>query len=166
MEEDVLEDIDIEIVFGTVTGHAYRAISRQLTRGFRMAKLNLTPEQWSILLVLSREDGLAQQELAKMTYRDKPGITRILLNMEKRNLIRRKIDLTDKRTNRVYITDEGKNIKAAAKAIVIDTIKIALGDITEEEINIGQRLLKKIFRNLSINEKDGERFAILQEENI
>jgi len=139
---------DKDVLFGVLSGRASAAINRRLYRDFRSNELNITPEQWTILLFLSFGDGIPQQELAKITYKDRPSITRLLDNLEKGSLIARLSDKTDKRTNLIYITKAGLLTAQKAREIAIQTMKIALVDITEEEVRFGEKILKKIFKNL------------------
>lgn len=145
--EDLL--LDKEVVFGVLSGKASTAISRRLYREFRATGLNLTPEQWSILLSLSYKDGITQQELASTTYKNKPSITRLLDNLQKQTLIVRLGDKKDKRINKIHITKTGCILNDKAKIIAAQTMKDALKGISEDEIRIGEIILKKIFKNLS-----------------
>lgn len=140
--------IDKEVIFGVISGRASAAINRRLYRDFRTNDLAITPEQWTILLFLSFGDGISQQELAKITFKDRPSITRLLDNLEKRSLIARLADKTDKRSNLVYITKTGTSINLKAKEIALLTMRSALEGITEEEVRFGEKILKKIFKNL------------------
>lgn len=146
--DDLFADIDKEVLFGVVSGRASTAINRSLYREFRTNDLVITPEQWIILMFLSLGDGITQQELARITFKDRPSITRLLDNLEKRSLIARLADKTDKRINLVYITKIGTTINQKAKQLALKTMKNALNGITEEEIKFGERILKKIFKNL------------------
>jgi len=146
MEEIIL---DKEVVFGVLSGKASTAISRRLYRDFRTANLALTPEQWTILLSLSYKDGITQQELANTTFKDKPSITRLLDNLQKQSLIVRLAEKSDKRINLIHITKAGSILNEKARVIATQTMKDALQGITEEEVRIGEGILKKIFKNLS-----------------
>lgn len=140
--------VDKEVIFGILSGRASSAINRRLYRDFRANGLSITPEQWTILLFLSFEDGITQQELANVTYKDRPSITRLLDNLEKTALIARLADKTDKRSNLVHITKNGLTIAQKAREIALTTMLAALDGFTEEEIKFGEKLLKKVFKNL------------------
>jgi len=139
---------DKEVLFGVISGRASTAINRRLYRDFRTNELAITPEQWIILMFLSFGDGITQRELANLTFKDRPSITRLLDNLEKRSLIARLADKTDKRNNLIFITKIGTSINQKAREIALKTMKIALEGISEEEVKFGERILKKIFKNL------------------
>jgi DNA-binding MarR family transcriptional regulator len=139
---------DKELVFGIVSGRVSTAINRRLYRDFRNNDIALTPEQWMVLQFLSLKDGISQQELATITYKDRPGITRMLDNLEKHALIARLADKSDKRSNLIHITKAGLALHQKAKGIVLQTMQDALVGISEEEIHAGEKILKKIFKNI------------------
>jgi len=141
-------NIDREVLFSVLNGRATTAINRRFYRIFRAHGIAITPEQWVVLLYLSFKDGITQNELAISTYKDKPSITRLLDNLEKRSLIARLADKKDKRNNMIYITKAGMAIHRKAKEIALQIMKKALQGLTEEEVRIGESLLKKIFKNL------------------
>ena len=139
---------DKEVLFGVISGRVSTAITRRLYRDFRTNELAITPEQWIILMFLSFGDGITQRELANLTFKDRPSITRLLDNLEKHSFIARLADKTDKRNNLIFITKIGTAINQKAREIALKTMKIALEGISEEEVKFGERILKKIFKNL------------------
>ena len=48
-----------------------------------MAPFGVTPEQWAILVRLWQCDERSQTELANLTFRDKPSVTRLLDGLER-----------------------------------------------------------------------------------
>lgn len=124
------------------------AIARRLQKNFRQAGLELTVEQWSILVHLWKEDGLNQQELCNRTFRDKPSVTRLLNNMEKQGLVKRVPSETDKRINLIQLTDSARALKSLTTTIANDTLNDGLLDVTKEEVNIVKRVLQQVYDNL------------------
>lgn len=57
------------------------------------------------------KDGVTQQELCNATFKDKPSMTRLIDNMEKQHLVIRVPDKKDRRTNKIHLTENGKNWK-------------------------------------------------------
>lgn len=144
--EQVFKDRDL--VFNIATGKASTAINRKIIRDFKSNAIALTPEQWLVLQFLSYKDGISQQALANAMFKDKPSITRLLDNLEKNSLIARLADKVDKRNNLIHITKSGSVIHQKAKEIVLKSLKTALQGISEEEIRIGEKILRKILSNL------------------
>ena len=101
--------IEIEVVFAVISGKVSSAINRAMYKDFRNAGIEITPEQWSILVYLSQKDGETQKNIAEATYKDKPSVTRLIDNMEKQGLLKRTQHSTDRRTNKIFLTEEGKD---------------------------------------------------------
>lgn len=131
-----------------ITGKASTAIARRLHRNFKNNDIGITAEQWSILYQLWEKEALTQQEIANNTFKDKPSITRLLNNMEKLNLVVRIPHQSDKRTNLIYLTQKGKNLKKTSMKQADLTIKEALKNVDEEDIKTCYNTLQKVFENL------------------
>jgi DNA-binding MarR family transcriptional regulator len=71
---------------------------------------DITPEQWGLINYLISNPAVKQSEIAKVTYRDQTSITRMLDGMEKKNLITREVDKTDRRVFNIRATDHAKDI--------------------------------------------------------
>ena len=139
--------IDQQLVFAILNGKVSTAINRKLSRNFRQNGIEITPEQWTILLSLWEKDGITQQDLCNATFKDKPSMTRLIDNMEKQHLVVRISDKRDKRTNLVYLTKTGRELESQSFKIAISTLHEALQGITLDELKIGQDVLRKIFTN-------------------
>ncbi len=131
-----------------LTGKAYTAISRRLQKNFRQAGIDITSEQWSILYSLWEEEGLTQQELALRTFRDKTTITRLINNLERINLVIRVADKADRRTNFIYLTKEGRQLKENCLKQANKTLQEALSNVNNEHMLIAKDTLKKVYENL------------------
>ncbi len=140
-------NFDIQLLFAILNGKVSAAINRKLYRNFRQNGLEISPEQWTVLLFLWKKDGVTQQELCNATFKDKPSMTRLIDNMERQHLVVRISDKNDRRTNLIYLTKTGKELEKNAGEIVDITLHEALNGVTLEELKIGQEVLKKIFIN-------------------
>lgn len=141
---------DIQLIFAIMNGKVSAAINRRLSRNFRQAGIDITPEQWTVLLYLWEKDGVTQQELCNATYKDKPSMTRLIDNMERQHLVVRISDKKDRRTNLIHLTKTGKEMQHAARHISQSTLEEALKGLTVEQLNTSQEVLRTIFNNLSI----------------
>src|SRR3954468_23146823 len=73
--------------------------------------LELTPEQWIVLVQLWEKDGQSQSALSERTLRDRPTMSRILDTMEKSGLVERRVDEHDARSRLVRLTRTGKGLQ-------------------------------------------------------
>lgn len=140
--------IDKELVFGVMSGRASSAINRKIYKRFNAEGFSITPEQWMVLQYLSLKDGISQKQLSEITFKDKTGITRMLDILERNKLIGRQLDPKDKRTNRVFLTAAGFELHNRAKQMVLEVMQSAVKGLSEEEIRMGERLLRRVFLNL------------------
>lgn len=135
-------------VFTILTGKISTAINRTFLRAFALEGVDITTEQWSILACLWQKDRVTQQALCSLTLKDKPSMTRLIDNLEKRNLVIRVSDHTDRRINLIHLTDTGFALQAKATEIVQKIASRTLNKITDEELNVCRSVLKKIMTNL------------------
>jgi DNA-binding MarR family transcriptional regulator len=135
-------------LYFVITGVANMALARRLQKYFRERDLDLTVEQWSILVHLWKYDGVSQQELSTRTFRDKPSITRLVDNLEKLLLVERKPSDTDRRINRIYLTEKGKALRDPSMELANQTLNEGLEGIDSSDIEITKRVLEKVYENL------------------
>lgn len=134
---------------GFITGRASMVVARTLQRNFKNASLEITHEQFAVLSILWEKDGLSQQEISSISFKDKPSITRLIDNMEKLNLVVRILHQNDRRTNLIYLTAKGRQIEEHAKKIANETLQEALKGLSQEKIDICKEVLAQVFNNLS-----------------
>ncbi len=135
-------------LYSFITGKASTAIARRLQKKFNTAELSLTIEQWSVLYHLWKKDGLSQQELCTMTFRDKPSITRLVDNLEKSQLVKRVASESDRRINCIYLTKQGMKLQEDTMRLAEDTLNEALQGISPEHIDLCKEILQRVYDNL------------------
>lgn len=131
-----------------LTGRTPQNINRLLSYFLKKSKVPLTREQWSVMAVLWKNDGCQQQALADATHRDRPGITRLIDNLEKENLVVRKPDPHDRRSNLIFLTEKGKKIENKVIQALNDTIKVATHNMEKEELNVLRKAFDQINQNI------------------
>lgn len=140
-------NIDIRLIFAILNGKVSAAINRRLAKDFTSGGLELTPEQWTVLIYLSEEDGVTQQKLCDTTYKDKPSMTRLIDAMERSGLVVRQPNARDRRSNTVYMTPRGQEVLEKAQKSALRTLKASLRGLGLEEIHVCQEVLRRIFEN-------------------
>jgi DNA-binding MarR family transcriptional regulator len=73
--------------------------------------------EWRVLACLNDRDGAMITRLARFALIEQSRLTKIIIQMGERGLIRRQGDPEDRRRVRVYLTDEGR---ALAQRLVAD----------------------------------------------
>ena len=137
----------IDSSIGYLVGRTSRAIIKRLTKKFADAGFDISYEQWSILIHLYRKDGQTQQELSNIAVKDKAAITRLLNVLEKKNIVLRIPDRTDKRSNLVYLTNKAKEFQEDLMELVEEMLREADKEISLEEMEQCRTTLNKIFTN-------------------
>ncbi|MEP7251676.1 MAG: MarR family transcriptional regulator [Ginsengibacter sp.] len=136
-------------LYSFITGKASTAIARRLQKNFKLANVDITIEQWSVLYHLWKEEGLSQQQLCDATFRDKPSITRLVDNLEKLKLVKRVAAKNDRRINLIYLTKEAQSLQEKTMEIANQTLNEALAGVTNGQIEIAKEVLQQVYDNLS-----------------
>jgi homoprotocatechuate degradation regulator HpaR len=90
---------------------AREAVMRQFRPALR--EHGLTEQQWRILRALAAIEAAEVTELARTAFLLGPSLSRILRDLEARNLIERKTAKTDQRRSMVSISKEGVKLMAS-----------------------------------------------------
>ena len=135
-------------LYSVVNGMASTAVARRLQKNFRLAGLEITIEQWSVLYHLWKQDGLSQQELCNRTFRDKPSITRLIDNLEKQKLVKRMPSKEDRRINLVCLTEPAKLLQDKTIELANQTMDEALIGVGKNDIEIVKQVFQKVYDNL------------------
>lgn len=90
---------------------AREAVMRQFRPSLR--EHGLTEQQWRILRALAAIEAAEVTELARTAFLLGPSLSRILRDLEARNLIERKTAKTDQRRSMVSISKEGVKLMAS-----------------------------------------------------
>ena len=104
-----------------------------------------------MLYHLWKEEGQSQQQLCDATFRDKPGITRLVDNLERLKLVKRVPSKSDRRINLIYLTKEAKNLQEKTMELANQTLNEALNGVTSGQIEIAKEVLQMVYDNLSSN---------------
>lgn len=146
---------DIELGFAVISGKVSNAINRNLTRSFKSVGVDITPEQWSILMCLwLKMDGMSQTQnaLAEATFRDRPSVTRLIQNMEKQGLVTRETSDTDRRSNHIHLTEKGAKCHDLVREATLSSLKTCFKGMSDAEIQTAIDLLGRVFNNLRDSE--------------
>ncbi len=141
-------NIQPENSIGHLIGQAGRALKGALMGHFREMKVDLSPEQWIVLMHLKRKDGQNQASLGKILGHNKTTVTRAIDGLEKRNLVLRVPDQNDRRNNLIYLTHKGKEFNQALEPAGNSVQEEAVKNIDREHLEICRQVLRQIFRNL------------------
>ena len=83
-----------------------------------VAPLQLTPAQFSVLLLLDRNPGRNQTEIANTLGILRPNFVAMLDGLESRDLCARMRSTNDRRSHIIVLTDKGRAVLARAKKLI------------------------------------------------
>lgn len=99
----------------------------------RLREHGITVSQWVILTLLKTRDGMAQVELQRQLYLDGATVAGIVKRMTRCGFVRRETDPTDKRIQRVYLTEQGRQLESVLVAEAESVNSHALQGFSEPE---------------------------------
>jgi len=135
--------------FATLLDKTIRALTSRLHHLFVSEGIDVTAEQWMILLLLWKEDGRSPYQIAEVIGKDRAAITRLVDGLEKRNLVVRIRDKNDSRQKQIYLTPKGKAIKEDLVPLGVANMQKAVEGLSREEIESCKAVLRKLHKNLT-----------------
>ena len=135
---------DLDTAVGYAIGHTAHRLKMGLRRAFTSQGHDVTPEQWVVLYRLYESQGLTQVELGERTVKDKTSITRILDRLESKALAERRRDANDRRSQRIFLTAEGRGLVEHLVPLVRAYATEAFADVPSEDRDHLRRILANI----------------------
>ena len=127
---------------GYLANHMARIFERGLAA--RIKPLGLSTGTFPALLELWEEDGLSQKQLVERLDIEQATIANTLSRMERDGLIRRKTDETDRRVQRVWLTQAARDKHSAAIAAAMETNEHSLAGLSAAEREQFSDLMRKL----------------------
>jgi MarR family transcriptional regulator for hemolysin len=153
---------------------------KQIDFGFNIARLSrrlrqavdaelqafgLTDATWRPLAYVGRlGGGVRQKELATALGIEGPSLVRQLDNLERRGLIERREDESDRRARGIYLTRAGRDLARRVAEVGTEIQERLLAKVPPADLEICQRVLASIERGLDERFEAAEEPAIRSEE--
>ena len=116
-------------------------LKKYMAAVFKANGINLTAEQFLVMDTLWNQGEMTQQNIAYIIQKDKNSVTQFIDNLEKKGLVQRVVDTSDRRVNNITLTAEGMAMKDNTKAVAINAVNNILEGISEEELQAFVRVL-------------------------
>jgi DNA-binding MarR family transcriptional regulator len=139
---------EIALELGRAMTDLKNHLRRNIQLRIREQGIDLTFEMLEILSCLWKKDGVNQQELADLTLRDKSGITYLIDNLVRRDIVTRVEDEKDRRNRLVYLTEKGLVLKEQLKSWGADLYDSAIPDIDLQQLQASLDLVNKMIANV------------------
>lgn len=116
----------------------------------RMQPVGATTAQWRTLAVLSRagRSGMTQTELAHGMDMGRASSGSLIDRLEANGYVRRVDDPTDRRVNRIVMTDEANVILSALNEVGVEMGDIMTAGIPPEDLATAERVLSAMKSNI------------------
>jgi DNA-binding MarR family transcriptional regulator len=113
------------------------------------AGISISFEVLEIMKLLRNHDGLNQQELADLLFKDKSSMTYLVDNMVKAGLVTRNEDEADRRNKRICLTAKANELQNQLNPIAMHCYQALAEDVNEQEIHTGLQMLMKMNNSLA-----------------
>ena len=136
---------------GKYISQLYRRGGAFIAKG--MEQYNIGQGQFMFLLELYINDGRNQEELSKILKIDKGTTARAIKKLEEEGYIIRCKDENDKRSNIIYLTQKGKDIKDNIYSVLDEWERKINEHLDDNERELMIDLLKKVCSNIDVQEE-------------
>ncbi|MCG6211434.1 MarR family transcriptional regulator [Vibrio furnissii] len=138
---------------GHLTGLASRLFNRLLTQRFKQAGIDMTAEQWGVILVLKNHESknnepMTQSQISELLYLEKSSVSRSIDGLEKRGWIERQRSPSDSRSKFVSLTQQSLAVVERCSEIAATVLADAQQGIEEAELERTKQHLAQVVRQL------------------
>jgi DNA-binding MarR family transcriptional regulator len=140
----------IAVYINIVNCSLIKYFAKELSRN----DINLTPEQYLVMDILWDAEVMSQQSIADIIQKDKNSVTKFIDSLEKKGLVYRQVNKTDRRVNNIVVSEEGMKLKAKTTEVAIGMMRNVLKDIKEEDLMALDKVMNQIKENIDEAEKE------------
>lgn len=142
-------DPGTDIDFGhlpELIGYQLRLAQIAIFRDFAatLGEFDITPGLFGVLVIIDTNPGLKQTELAKATHLDRSTVVSVIDNLERRTLVERRAAVSDRRSNSLHLTAEGRTLLKKLKKLVAEHEQRIKEHLSDAEQATLIRLMRKI----------------------
>jgi DNA-binding MarR family transcriptional regulator len=132
---------------GYQVNHLARLFARALFR--RLAKHDVAPGQFPLLLILWEEENLTQSEIARRLDIEQPTVANTLTRMERDGLVETAPDPSDRRQVCVKLTAKGRALERPLTAEARAVNAAAAAGLSATEVEMFQRVIGTLKQGLT-----------------
>ena len=113
-----------------------------------MVAYGVSPAQWRFLRQLWHSNGICQRRLAGRLATSEANATITLRELEKKGLIDRRRNASNRREVLIFLTPRGRGLESALMPVTRDIHIRATHGIAMTEVTALERLLRRVIANL------------------
>ena len=144
----MLEEDELYNTYYFLLNRTARRVKQFAQKQFKEMDFGVTVDQWAVLKAVDEHEAISQKELARLTFKDTPTLTRIVGLLEGYGLLERDIDASDRRRFCVWLTKEGKEKVEDLKPQVAHIRRQAWKNLTPQDFEHFKHVLDTIYQNL------------------
>ena len=114
----------------------------------KLKPLDITFPQIGAIIALSKKDNITQRELSETLDTDTTTIMVLCDSLEKKRLIKRVSDKTDRRINRIVLTKSGNDVLSKALILIQPNYELLLNEISKDELQNTIPILEKLYQKV------------------
>lgn len=133
--------------YGYILESTAKKIKLGLQHKFNEMNVDITVDQWVVLLELHTNGTQNQVSLCEHCTKDAPTMTRIIELLLKKELVIRKIEKEDRRKSNISLSPNGKSLVKKLLPHVVKFRQLGWEGLTEKDFNALQRIVNKIQAN-------------------
>ena len=129
-------------------------ITNQLTRRIRgrLRKSGINITRWRVLAVLRAHGELSLGKIVELSVMEQPSVSRVVAQLEREGLVKRKVSKTDSRFINVRLTRAGENAFQNVYPTAEKHQALALDGFSRKEISTLKSYLLRIQENIEAEE--------------
>ena len=116
--------------------------------GEALAPLGIQLAHYDVLANIAHVPGLTQQALAEKLLVGRSAMSMLLPELERRGLIERRSDETDRRVRRLWLTREGNELTEKAMAIHVARLEAMMTVLSDAECDSIGEMMRRIAASL------------------
>jgi MarR family transcriptional regulator, organic hydroperoxide resistance regulator len=131
-------------------GYHLKILIQLMDRRFqsRLDRFNLTVLQWVVLSCLWQEDGLPTMTLNSRIKQMGGTMTDVLVALERKRFISRRVDRKDRRITRLFLSTKAKKAQEELTMVALKTREETYACLKPEELAEWERLLQELTDHL------------------
>ncbi len=107
----------------------------------------VTSAEYPLLITLNDGDGVTQEELVGRLTMDKSAVARALQTLVEKDFVLKNKDAKDQRSNRIYLTEKGRDVYSSIEKVLNELNEILMKDINIEKQEEIYSLLSQMVEN-------------------
>lgn len=131
-------------VIGFVVSQAAYQLARTLSKAIEELGFDITPREFAVINRLHQHGQLNQSELAEMTYKDKPAVTRMLDRLIDKGFIKKHPSAEDRRMFNVALTKAGESVRSKIVPLCVEMLETSCEGISHDDLLTTVATLKRL----------------------